>query len=128
MNDGKKIFTNVIKGIAGGTLIACGALSAIGFIGVASGYILSGAFVAAGALIAISADSLGVNSITACIVSVMLFLAGKYFGINILEYMASGAVMYMGCVLSMPESDVFTNAVTGGAAALGFLAAVAVIL
>ena len=37
MNDGKKIFTNVIKGIAGGTLIAFGALSAIGFIGVASG-------------------------------------------------------------------------------------------
>ena len=31
MNDGKKIFTNVIKGIAGGTLIAFGALSAIGF-------------------------------------------------------------------------------------------------
>ena len=46
MNDGKKIFTNVIKGIAGGTLIAFGALSAIGFIGVASGYILSVAFVA----------------------------------------------------------------------------------
>ena len=36
--------------------------------------------------------------------------------------------MYMVCVLSMQESDVFTNAVTGGAAALGFLAAVAVIL
>ena len=71
MNDGKKIFTNVIKGIAGGTLIAFGALSAIGFIGVASWYILSVAFVAAGALIAISADSLGVNSITACIVCLL---------------------------------------------------------
>ena len=128
MKDSKIILTDVIKGIVGGALIASGSLSAIGFTGLAASYILVVSLVASGAFAAIVMDSLGVNSIAACAASVIMFLIGRYFDIKFIEYMASGAVMYLGCVLSMPESDVFTNAVTGGSAAFGFLTAVAVML
>ena len=128
MKDSKKISADVLKGIMGGILIAAGSLSAIGFTENAVSCILVVALVIAGAFVGIVLDTIGANSYVVCMLSVILFAAARYFNIGFIEYMASGAVMYMGCVFALPEADVFTNAVTGAAAAAGFLGAVIAII
>ncbi len=124
----KDVPADVVRGGAGGAFIAIGALSAIEFTAEGEGYAIVIAFVIAGALIGIVLDAVKSGGIAPLVVSAVLFAIGRAFGVEFAEYMASGAVMYMGYVLALPEEDIFTNAVTGAAAAAGFLAAVVVLL
>ncbi len=124
----KNITAKIVSGAAGGAFIAAGSLSAIGFTGSGAVYGVVIAFVIIGALLGIILDTCGHGVYALFLLSGAMAAAGRFLNLVFLEYMASGAVMYMGCVLALPESDIFTNAVTGAAAAAGFLTAVTIML
>lgn len=124
----KNIPAKIVNGTAGGAFIAAGSLSAIGFTEGDVLYAVVILLVTAGALLGIILDACGHGGYALFLLCGALIAAGKVLDIGFAEYMASGAVMYTGCVLALPEADTFTNAVTGAAAAAGFLTAVTIML
>ena len=126
MEESRYVPINVLNGLAGGACISFGSLTAIGFTENTSMYGMVVAFVIIGALLCIVLDTLKCGTTVIALASAALFLIGR--AIAPIGYAASGAVMYMGCVLALPEADTFTNAVTGGAAAVGFLTAVVLMM
>ncbi len=124
----KKTAADLFKGAIGGVFIAVGALSAIGFTENAVNCVPAIVLLIIGAFIGIILDMLKVNKFILCIISAIAFASVFYAGLEYAQYAAAGVVMYIGCALALPEKDVFTNAVTGASAAIGFIAAVLVII
>ena len=128
MKDGKKIFACIIKGLLGGAFIAAGSFWAVDTADNNAGYAFAAAFIIAGAFMGIIVDMLNIKTVILIPILVMLFVFGKSYDIGSAVYVSLGALMYAGCVLALPEADVYVNAVTGASAAAGFLAAVLLIL
>ena len=126
MKNVKKKSELLIRGILGGALIAYSALSAIEF--TVSNYYFVITLVAVGALTGIILESFTINTYLTLGLSAALLFVGNRINITSLVYITTGVVMYMGCVLSLPEEDAITNALTGSAAITGFLASVLVIV
>lgn len=124
----KRTAVDLFKGVIGGVFIAVGALSAIGFTENAVNCVPAIILLIIGAFVGIVLDMLKVNKIILSIISVVAFVVVFYIGLEYAQYAAAGVIMYMGCALALPEKDVFTNAVTGASAAVGFIAAVLVII
>lgn len=128
MKDGKKTLTDIIKGVVGGTFIAYGSLMAINYADNSTAYAVVIAFVVCGVILGILSDLIGINFLAVLALAVILIVIGKIFRLCYMEYAVLGLIMYMGCTLALPDKDVYTDAVTGIAAIVGFLAAVLIIL
>lgn len=128
MKVSKKVVLDLFKGIIGGIFIAVGSLSAIGFTENAVNCVPAIVLLIIGAFAGILLDTLKVNKIIVCIISVSAFCLVFFPGLEYVKYASAGIVMYIGCALALPEKDILTNAVTGASAAAGFITAVLAIL
>lgn len=122
----KGILYDIINGIAGGAFIAVGSVSAIDYMERGPSSVLL--FVVIGIMGCIAAEYFLRSRGAVCALSAGMFLVGMLLGIPLIRYLASGFVIYTGCALSLPEKDIFTDAVTAASAAVGFMMALTAIL
>ena len=128
MRVNKRRLAESAEGLIGGVFIAVGAFSAIGFTENPDKSFAAVAFLIVGAFIGILIDILRINRYIVSILSAVLLAAAYFSKIELLGYIVSGTVLYAGCLLALPEKDMSENALTGAAAAVGFITAVILIL